>query len=77
MALDQRGQWLISPRFDQVNTRQLEYHPSHESLMAVGTLDGEVMVVDHQKNEIQCYSAQCAVDSEDSVLGLCWYDERL
>mgnify|MGYP005991854353 CR=1 FL=1 len=68
-----RGQWLVSPRFDQVNIRQLEYHPTHDALMAVGTTDGEVMVVDHNKNEIECYSAECAADAEDSVLGLCWY----
>ncbi len=67
------GRWLVSPRFDQVNIRQLEYHPAHDSLMAVGTLDGEVMVLDHKQDVMQCYSAECAASAEDSVLGLCWY----
>ncbi len=67
------AEWLIEPRFDQVNIRQLEYHPSQHGLMAVGTLEGEVMVVNHEKHEIECYSALCSDGQSDSVLGLCWY----
>lgn len=50
--------------------RQFEYHPSDSSLMAVGTLDGEVVVLNHETGSIR----SCIIPSlsMNSILGLCW-----
>ncbi|XP_076941365.1 protein DWD HYPERSENSITIVE TO UV-B 1-like [Bidens hawaiensis] len=50
--------------------RQFEYHPSNSSLMVIGTLDGEVIVVNHESEKVVRYitSHRCM----NSVLGLCW-----
>lgn len=50
--------------------RQFEYHPSDSGLIAFGTLDGEVVVVNHENAKIFSYiPSQGAMNS---VLGLCW-----
>lgn len=50
--------------------RQFEYHPSDSSLMVFGTLDGEVVVVNHENEKIVSYIPSSG--AMNSVLGLCW-----
>ncbi|KAI4295728.1 hypothetical protein L6164_035744 [Bauhinia variegata] len=50
--------------------RQFEYHPSDSSLMVFGTLDGEVVVVNHENEHIVSYIP--SLGAMNSVLGLSW-----
>uniref|UniRef100_A0A7C9EZ11 U2A'/phosphoprotein 32 family A C-terminal domain-containing protein n=1 Tax=Opuntia streptacantha TaxID=393608 RepID=A0A7C9EZ11_OPUST len=50
--------------------RQFEYHPSDSGLMAFGTLDGEVVVVNHESEKIFSYVP--SLGAMNSILGLCW-----
>ncbi|KAL2477318.1 transducin family protein/WD-40 repeat family protein [Forsythia ovata] len=50
--------------------RQFEYHPLDSSLMVFGTLDGEVVVVNHESEKIVSYIP--SLGAMNSVLGLCW-----
>jgi hypothetical protein len=50
--------------------RQFEYHPSLSSLMVFGTLDGEVVVVNHENEKVVRYVS--SLGAMNSVLGLCW-----
>ncbi|KAK6159244.1 hypothetical protein DH2020_006558 [Rehmannia glutinosa] len=50
--------------------RQFEYHPSDSSLMVLGTLDGEVVVINHESDKIVSYIP--SLGAMNSVLGLCW-----
>ncbi|KNA15740.1 hypothetical protein SOVF_095500 isoform B [Spinacia oleracea] len=50
--------------------RQFEYNPSDSGLMAFGTLDGEVVVVNHENAKIFSYIP--CLGAMNSVLGLCW-----
>lgn len=64
--------WLGNPLRDErsFRPRQFEYHPSDSSLMVFGTLDGEVVVVNHESENIVSYIPSLGV--MNSVLGLCW-----
>ncbi|XP_039036401.1 uncharacterized protein LOC120173249 [Hibiscus syriacus] len=50
--------------------RQFEYHPTNSGLMVFGTLDGEVVIVNHEKQKIVSYIP--SLGAMNSVLGLCW-----
>ncbi|PIN01343.1 Protein phosphatase 1, regulatory subunit [Handroanthus impetiginosus] len=50
--------------------RQFEYHPSDSSLMVFGTLDGEVVAINHESEKIVSYIP--SLGAMISVLGLCW-----
>lgn len=50
--------------------RQFEYHPSNSSLMVFGTLDGEIVAVNHENGKIVSYIP--SLGAMNSVLGLCW-----
>lgn len=54
--------------------RQFEYHPCDSSLMAVGTLDGEVVVLNHETGNI--ISRILPSLSMNSILGLCWLKQQ-
>lgn len=50
--------------------RQFEYHPTNSNLMVIGTLDGEVVVINHESEKIVRYIPSNG--AMNSVLGLCW-----
>ncbi|CAA0832818.1 transducin family protein / WD-40 repeat family protein [Striga hermonthica] len=54
----------------RLRPRQFEYHPSDSGLMAIGTLDGEVIVVNHETGNIVSRVSSCG--DMNSILGLCW-----
>lgn len=53
-----------------LSPRQFEYHPLDPSLMVYGTLDGEVVVLNHESGKILRYIPSHGAQS--SILGLCW-----
>lgn len=50
--------------------RQFEYHPTNPSLMVFGTLDGELLVINHESQKLVGYLP--SVGTLDSIIGLCW-----
>lgn len=60
---------IVCPSF---RPRQFEYHPIHENVMVFGTLDGEVVVADHENNRALCADFDLELDQGDAILGLCW-----
>ncbi|XP_042417466.1 uncharacterized protein LOC122006153 isoform X1 [Zingiber officinale] len=50
--------------------RQFEYHPTDSRLMAFGTLDGELIVINHESEKLVGYLP--SVGTLNSILALCW-----
>lgn len=50
--------------------RQFEYHPHDASLMVFGTLNGELVVINHESQKLVGYLP--SVGAFHSILGLCW-----
>lgn len=61
---------LVGDERRSFRPRQFEYHPSNSSLMVFGTLDGEVVVLNHESETVICYIP--TLGAMNSVLGLCW-----
>ncbi|PIN18387.1 hypothetical protein CDL12_08944 [Handroanthus impetiginosus] len=58
----------------KLRPRQFEYHPSDSSLMAVGTLDGEVVLLNHEMGSIVSYISSYL--NTNGILGLCWLKQQ-
>ncbi|XP_008787136.2 uncharacterized protein LOC103705263 isoform X2 [Phoenix dactylifera] len=50
--------------------RQFEYHPSNPGLMVFGTVDGELVVMNHESEKLVGYLPSAG--ALNSILGLCW-----
>ncbi|GMP27831.1 hypothetical protein CsSME_00003644 [Camellia sinensis var. sinensis] len=61
---------IIKEEVKSLRPRQFEYHPSNSSLMVFGTLDGEIVVLNHENGHIVGYLP--SLGPMNSVLGLCW-----
>ncbi|CAL9056094.1 protein DWD HYPERSENSITIVE TO UV-B 1-like isoform X2 [Musa acuminata AAA Group] len=51
--------------------RQFEYHPTDPRLMVFGTLDGELVVLNHESEKLVGYLPSVGM-TLNSILGLCW-----
>ncbi|KAA0169914.1 hypothetical protein FNF27_06806 [Cafeteria roenbergensis] len=56
--------------------RQFEYNPRHESLLAVGTVTGEVLVVDHDRGVPIGSFSRAGRSPRDAILGVSWLSSR-
>ncbi|KAL7168532.1 hypothetical protein ACSBR2_038877 [Camellia fascicularis] len=61
---------IVKEEVKSLRRRQFEYHPSNSSLMVFGTLDGEIVVINHENGHIVGYLP--SLGPMNSVLGLCW-----
>lgn len=54
----------------RLRPRQFEYHPSDSGLMVFGTLDGEIVVINHENGKVVNYGS--SVGEDNSIIGLSW-----
>ncbi|KAL3526848.1 hypothetical protein ACH5RR_011504 [Cinchona calisaya] len=60
-----------------VRPRQFEYHPSDSALMGFGTLDGEVVIINHEKGSIfNRIPAFQYTNHAVSAIALCWLNKH-
>ncbi|XP_073386370.1 protein DWD HYPERSENSITIVE TO UV-B 1 isoform X2 [Physcomitrium patens] len=53
--------------------RQFEYHPTEPSYMVFGTVQGEVVVINHESDKVVGYVQ--SIGAPHSILGLCWLNK--
>lgn len=61
---------LIKEEGRRLYPRQFEYHPTKAGLMVFGTMDGEIVVTNHEDGKLIGYVP--FIGEENSILGLCW-----
>ncbi|KAJ7286677.1 hypothetical protein O6H91_Y322100 [Diphasiastrum complanatum] len=65
--------WKPNDHLRNFRPRQFEYHPTEASLMVIGTLHGEVIVVNHEADKLVGYAD--SFGAPHSILGLCWFNK--
>ncbi|CAI5465242.1 unnamed protein product [Closterium sp. Yama58-4] len=75
MTCPLRNAGLDAPRMSSsLRPRQFEYHPTEPHLMVLGTLHGDVVVLNHESDRLVGHVQ--SVGAPHSILGLCWLNKH-